>query len=95
MPIETLSDLEAQSFPINEKELNNMILREQEKFNLALQDFENKKQALLAENPGPFQYWSEEVQEKWLAEIAKIDAITEETITYIRRLVTEVTQIPD
>jgi hypothetical protein len=95
MPIETLSDLEAQSFPINEKELNNTILREQEKFNRALQDFENKKRTLLANNPGSFTSWSEEVQEKWLAEIAKIDAITEETITYIRRLVTEVTQIPD
>lgn len=95
MPIVQLSDLEARAFPVNKKELDNMILREEEKFNKALQDFENKRRVLLANNPGPVTSWSEEVQEKWLAEIAKIDAITEETINYIRRLVTEVNQIPD
>ncbi|MEX0598298.1 MAG: hypothetical protein WD512_17555 [Candidatus Paceibacterota bacterium] len=91
----TLSDLEICSFPINEKELSQMILQEELKLNQALQNFENKKRALLAKNPGPVVSWSEESQKKWLSEIAKIDAITEETINYIIRLLAEVTQITD
>ena len=95
MPIVTLSDLEAEAFPINEQELSQMILQEEGRLNQALQDFENKKKALLAKNPGPVASWSEEAQKKWLAEIVKIDATTTEIIDYIRRLVSEATQITD
>lgn len=94
-PIITLSPLEAESFPTTQEELNSMIVREEDKFNKALQTFNTIKETLFARNGNKFETWPEGDQSLYLDEVAKIDAITSETIDYIRRLASEVTQIPD
>jgi hypothetical protein len=94
-PIITLSPLEVESFPINQQELNNILVKEEDKFNQALQKFTTIKRNLFAKNGNKFDNWPEVDQNLYLDEVAKIDAITAETIDYIRRLTSEVTQIPD
>jgi|GEM_PF-991281 len=94
-PIITLSPLEVESFPIDSIELNNIIVREKDKFKQALQKFEKRKKELIARNKGKVHTWPESEQILWQAEVSKIDAITQETYNYINRLITEVTQIPD
>lgn len=94
-PIITLSPLEVESFPINQQELNDIILRAEQNLHLALQNFEKRKKELIARNKGQVHTWPESEQILWQAEVSKIDAITSETLDYIRRLLTEVTQIPD
>ena len=94
-PIITLSPLEAESFPINQQELNDIISRSEESLYSAIQNVENRKKELIARNEGKVDTWPESEQILWQAEVSKIDAITSETLDYIRRLTSEVTQIPD
>jgi hypothetical protein len=94
MSIPTLFDLENQVFPLSEDRLYPMILKAEEAFNIALQEFITKKSQLLAKNKGPIHSWPNQEQEKWFAEISRIDAITLETLNYIKNLVAEITQIP-
>ena len=94
-PIITLSPLEVESFPINQQELNNIILKAEQDLHFAIQNFEKRKKELIARNEGKFDIWPKSEQILWQAEVSKIDAITSETLDYIRRLITEVTQIPD
>ena len=94
-PIITLSPLEVESFPINQQELNNIILKAEQDLHSAIQNFETRKKELIARNEGKVDTWPESEQILWQAEVSKIDAITSETLDYIRRLITEVTQIPD
>jgi hypothetical protein len=91
----TLSPIEAEAFPTNPEELNSMIIREKDKFNEALQAFNIVKETLFAKNGNKFENWPEADKSLYLKEVAKIDAITTETIDYIRRLISEVTQIQD
>lgn len=91
----TLSPIEAEAFPTNPEELNSMIIREEDKFNEALQAFNIVKETLFAKNGNKFENWPEADKSLYLKEVAKIDAITTETIDYIRRLISEVTQIQD
>lgn len=94
-PIITLSPLEAESFPINQQKLNDIISRSEESLYYAIQNVEKRKKKLIARNEGKVHTWPESEQILWQAEVSKIDAITSETLDYIRRLITEVTQIPD
>lgn len=91
----TLSPIEAEAFPTNPEELNSIIVREKDKFNEALQSFNTIKNYLFAKNGNKFDNWPESDKSLYLKEVAKIDAITTETIDYIRRLISEVTQIQD
>lgn len=91
----TLSTIEAKSFPLTPEELKSMIVREEDRFNRALQAFNTIKSNLFAKNGNKFETWSEVDQRLYLEEVAKIDAITAETIDYIKRLTSEVTQISD
>lgn len=91
----TLSPIEAGAFPTNPEELNSIILREENNFNKALQSFNTIKNYLFAKNGNKFENWPEADKSLYLKEVAKIDDITAKTIDYLRRLTSEVTQIPD
>jgi hypothetical protein len=93
MPVVTLSDLEAQAFPIDDQELSNIIWHTKEFLNQEIEKFQKIKKELFSRNQGAVHSWPESEQQKLLEEITKIDAITAEAINYIERLTSEATQI--
>jgi hypothetical protein len=92
-PVVTLSPLEADAFPRSQVELDQILTEAETTFNLALEEFTEVKNRLFDENGEDLDKWPESDKKFYYSQIAKIDAITDESTDYIKRLTAEVTQI--